>query len=333
MMKPSLSQRRIHELESIHSFQNPFSRLSLFHKIAGFLGTISVCLNLAWAQAPDSIELPEVPEDITARFESEAERNGYVLGNMIAEDMVNRVRRLGYDGANEAIAKGFTDWVMDRSSLTKPEIQQVFARMQAEVRRAEAEQRMKAGMKNQSEADSFFAKNAKEEGVTKLESGLQYKVLEMGKGEVPSANDTVIVHYRGTLLDGTEFDSSYSRGQPARFAVNKVIKGWTEALQLMPIGSKWQLFVPQQLAYGETGSPPRIGPFAALVFEIELLGVAGKPVGSAGGQPVVTSDIIKVPSKAELEQGAKIEVIKAEDLEKLKQEAQDRKSQAEGDKE
>ncbi len=284
------------------------------------------------AQDTVAAEPPKVADEINARFGSDAERNGYVLGAMIADDMVNRVRRMGYDGDSEAITKGFTDWVMDKSTLSKPEIQQVFAVMQAEVRKQEEEKRQNAGIKNQAEADSFFAKNAKEEGVVQLESGLQYKVIEMGEGEKPGLTDTVICHYRGTLLDGTEFDSSYSRGQPARFAVNKVIKGWTEALQLMPIGSKWQLFIPQQLAYGAAGSPPRIGPFAMLIFEIEVLGVAGKAVGSTGAQPVVTSDIIKVPSKAELDKGAKIEVIKAEDLEKLQKAAQENQPAADAKK-
>ncbi len=118
----------------------------------------------------------------------------------------------------------------------------------------------------------FLADNAKKEGVKKLPDGLQYKVLKEGAGKKPSATDTVVVHYRGTLIDGTEFDSSYKRGQPAEFPVNRVIKGWTEALQLMTEGSKWMLYIPSTLAYGERGTPGGpIGPNETLIFEVELL--------------------------------------------------------------
>ncbi|MCW5557457.1 MAG: FKBP-type peptidyl-prolyl cis-trans isomerase, partial [Verrucomicrobiae bacterium] len=175
----------------------------------------------------------------------------------------------------------------------------------------------------------FLAENKEKEGVITLPSGLQYKVITTGTGPKPTTNDTVVVNYRGTLLDGLEFDSSSSHGQPGIFGVTRVIPGWTEALQLMPVGSKWQLFVPSELGYRASGSPPKIGPNAVLTFEIELLEI--KPPAPVAAKPVpvtpsataaVTSDIIKVPSKAELEKGAKIEVIKKEDVEKLQQEAQ-----------
>ena len=130
------------------------------------------------------------------------------------------------------------------------------------------------GEKNKQEGEAFLAENKKKEGVKTLPSGLQYKVITEGTGKSPKASDTVTVNYRGTLIDGTEFDSSYKRGQAASFQVNGVIKGWTEALQLMKEGAKWQLFVPSNLAYGEkgTGSGP-IGPNATLVFEVELISV------------------------------------------------------------
>lgn len=121
--------------------------------------------------------------------------------------------------------------------------------------------------------EAFLAENAKKDGVKSLPSGLQYKVIKEGAGKQPEKTDTVSVHYKGTLIDGTEFDSSYKRGEPAEFGVTQVIKGWTEALQLMKEGAKWQVFIPWQLAYGERGRGGLIGPHEALVFEVELLKV------------------------------------------------------------
>jgi FKBP-type peptidyl-prolyl cis-trans isomerase FklB len=136
---------------------------------------------------------------------------------------------------------------------------------------------------------------------------LQYKVITEGKGEIPKASDTVTTQYRGRLIDGTEFDSSYKRGQPAQFPVTGVIKGWTEALQMMPVGSKWELYIPSDLAYGERGSGQNIGPNATLIFEIELVVIMPKP---AETNQAVSGEIIKVPSAEELKKGAKIEVIR-----------------------
>ena len=126
------------------------------------------------------------------------------------------------------------------------------------------------------EGKAFLAKNAKEDRVTTTTSGLQYKVLRAGDGPKPTANDSVVCNYRGTLLNNKEFDSSYKRGQPATFPVSGVIKGWTEALQLMPVGSKWQLFVPPDLAYGQRGAGADIGPNSTLIFEVELISIQAK---------------------------------------------------------
>ena len=131
-------------------------------------------------------------------------------------------------------------------------------------------------MSNKKEGEDFLAANKSKEGVVTLPSGLQYKVLKEGTGPKPSPTDSVVCNYRGTLINGTEFDSSYKRGQPATFPVNGVIKGWTEALQLMPVGSKWQLFIPPDLAYGQRGAGADIGPNATLIFEVELLSIQGK---------------------------------------------------------
>jgi FKBP-type peptidyl-prolyl cis-trans isomerase FklB len=196
-----------------------------------------------------------------------------------------------------------------------------------ELRQKAEEKRKAEAGKNKNEGEAFLAANKAKEGVISLPSGLQYKVITNGTGPKPSTNDTVSVHYRGTLIDGTEFDSSLGKPQPASFRVTGVIRGWTEALQLMPVGSKWQLTIPSELAYQERGSPPKIGPNAVLQFEVELIGI--KEAAQPAPQPVVTSDIIKVPSKAELEKGAKIEVIKPEQLEKLQKEEAAKKAAAE----
>lgn len=202
------------------------------------------------------------------------------------------------------------------------------------------EARTQLGEKNKKAGEAYLAENKTKEGIKTLAvtlpggtngtAELQYKVLAEGSGEMPKTNDTVTVNYRGTLIDGTEFDSSYKRGQPATFPVNGVIRGWTEALKLMKPGAKWQLAIPSELAYGERGSGANIGPNCTLLFEVELVSAQPRvaPQPAAPAQPV-TSDIIKVPSKEELDKGAKIEVIKAADLEKLK-EAE--KAKAQGDK-
>jgi FKBP-type peptidyl-prolyl cis-trans isomerase FklB len=139
-----------------------------------------------------------------------------------------------------------------------------------------AQQQQKAateGDRNKADGAAFLAKNKQIQGVQTLPSGVQYKVLKQGAGATPKAADTVTTHYRGSLIDGTVFDSSYDRGEPASFGVTQVIKGWTEVLQLMKVGDKWQVFIPSDLAYGPQGRPPKIAPNAVLIFEMELLDV------------------------------------------------------------
>ena len=138
-----------------------------------------------------------------------------------------------------------------------------------------------AGKLNKKESAEFLTANKTKEGIVTLPSGLQYKILTEGTGPKPAATDTVVCNYRGTLISGAEFDSSYKRGQPASFPVNGVIKGWTEALQLMPVGSKWQLFVPSELGYGDRGAGADIGPGATLIFEVELLSIQGNDKSEA----------------------------------------------------
>jgi len=268
---------------------------------------------------------------VEARFKDVGEKNSYAVGVMIATDMQRNLKRGGYEVDPEIVARAFAEAFAGRpTTVTPTEAEAIVKAYGAELRQKSEEKRKIEGEKNKSEGEKFLAENKNKIGVITLPSGLQYKVLAEGKGAKPATNDTVLTHYRGTLLDGTEFDSSYAKGQPATFAVGRVIKGWTEALQLMPTGSKWQLFVPAELAYGPNGAPPKIGPNAALTFEIELLDIkapAGAPTSNVpAASGAVTSDIIKVPSKAELDKGAKIEVIKKEDLERLQKEASDRRA-------
>jgi len=185
--------------------------------------------------------------------------------------------------------------------------------------------------KNKAEGEAFLVTNKLAPGIKLLSvtlptgqtSEMQYLVVSNGTGPVPNASDKVSVNYRGTLLDGTEFDSSYKRGQPATFGVTQVIKGWTEALEKMPVGSKWKLFIPADLAYGENGRPG-IPPNSVLTFEVELLGVEAAPPPPPPAAPAapLTSDIIKVPSAEEMKKGAKIEYIKPEDVQKMQQQNQ-----------
>jgi FKBP-type peptidyl-prolyl cis-trans isomerase len=163
--------------------------------------------------------------------------------------------------------------------LTDDEARAALTQLQTDLRNKQMEKMKEAADLNKKAGADFLEANKAKEGVVTLPSGLQYKILTAGTGPKPTATDTVSCNYRGTLLDGTEFDSSHKRGQPASFPVTGVIKGWTEALQLMPVGSKWQLFVPSELAYGDRGADPRsgIGPAATLVFEVELLSIQEKP--------------------------------------------------------
>ncbi len=161
--------------------------------------------------------------------------------------------------------------------MDEDQVRAAISELQAEMKRKQAEIR-KNGLHDGAQAGAaFLAENKKKEGVVTLPSGLQYKVLQAGTGKKPIIDDIAVCNYRGTLVDGTEFDNSYKRGQPTAFPLKQVIKGWTEALQLMPVGSKWQLFIPPELAYGQHGTGDTIGPNATLVFEVELLSIREKP--------------------------------------------------------
>ncbi len=191
---------------------------------------------------------------------------GYNLGKNLMRDQL--------DLDPQVLVKGIVDAMTKKKPLmSDEEIQSTLVAFQKELRAKQEAKMKEASQANVAKGKQFLATNAKKEGVKTTKSGLQYKVVKQGKGKTPGLKDSVTTHYRGTLINGKEFDSSYKRNQPATFPVNGVIRGWTEALQLMKEGDKWQLFIPSDLAYGQRGSGPDIGPNEVLIFDIELLKV------------------------------------------------------------
>ncbi len=194
------------------------------------------------------------------------EKTSYFIGRQIGDSLKKSGLEIDIDIFATSVAEtlgGSPDRLTDEEKM---EVSKAMQKQQMEYAAKVTEE-------NKSEGDSFLAENAKQDDVTTLPSGLQYKVITAGTGKSPALTDSVTVHYRGTLIDGTEFDSSFKRGQPVTFPVNGVIKGWTEALLLMQEGAKWQLFIPSDLAYGERGAGASIGPNATLIFDVELIKV------------------------------------------------------------
>lgn len=203
-------------------------------------------------------------------FANEDEKASYAIGLKYGESMKRDLSELQL----KTFYKGFSDGFEGKDPALKAE--EIVATLQALQTRKMEEMKAKAetaGAENKAAGDSFLVENKKRDGVTTLESGLQYEVITAGSGESPKKEDKVKVHYHGTLIDGTVFDSSIDRGQPATFGVGQVIKGWTEALQLMKVGDKWKVFIPSDLAYGERGAGGKIGPHSALIFEVELIDI------------------------------------------------------------
>ncbi len=194
----------------------------------------------------------------------------YGIGMNIGRDLKHQ----SIDINPDVLAQGIKDMIGDGKPLmTDEQLSSCMMTFQKDMMAKQEAKNKESGEKNKKEGEAFLAANKAKEGVKVTASGLQYKILKEGTGPKPTATQTVSVHYRGTLIDGKEFDSSTKRGQPAEFPVNGVIKGWTEALQLMPVGSKWELYIPSELAYGERGAGSEIGPNAVLIFEVELLAI------------------------------------------------------------
>lgn len=204
---------------------------------------------------------------MSSTFDSVEQKASYGVGRQMGDQLANTPFP-GFD--KDAALAGFTDGLAGADlKVAAEQINEAFRLIQEGMKAAEAEKAAQfAG-----EGEAYLAENAKREGVSVTESGLQYEIITEGTGTKPTRNDTVRTHYHGTLIDGTVFDSSVQRGQPAEFPVGGVIAGWTEALQMMPVGSKWRLHIPYQLAYGERGAGGAIGPYSALVFEVELLDI------------------------------------------------------------
>lgn len=202
----------------------------------------------------------------TPDFTSTEAKASYGIGLQMGQQVKGAFEGISIDAVVAGIQDAFAG---QNPQIPADDINAAFVEMQERLQAQQAEMAKKYA----AEGEEFLAENAKRDEVTVLESGLQYEVITEGSGEKPTADSMVRTHYAGTLVNGQEFDSSYKRGEPAEFPVGGVIKGWTEALQMMPVGSKWKLYIPYNLAYGEQGAGGAIGPFQALIFEIELLDI------------------------------------------------------------
>jgi len=242
----------------------------------------------------------------------------------------NMLKRSGYDVDVDTVAGAIRDVLAGHDlKLTDQQAREVMMAYQKDMNAKKEAERLKLAEKNRKEGQAFLAENKNKPGVKTHEvalpdgkiAELQYKVITDGTGPSPKSNDVVTVNYRGTLINGKEFDSTAKHGgQPSKLPANRFVRGWTEALQLMKVGSKWNLYIPSTLAYGDSAMGQDIEPGSTLIFEVELVNIE-TPEPPAQAQPL-TSDIIRVPSAEELKAGAKIEVLKPEDVEKAKKAAE-----------
>jgi FKBP-type peptidyl-prolyl cis-trans isomerase len=207
-------------------------------------------------------------------FKTQKEKVSYAIGM----EMGKGVKAQGIDVDSSILLQGLKDALSDaKPQMSEEELKQVITGLQQEMRQKQMQIQETAAAENKTKGETFLAANAKKDGVVALPDGLQYKILTAGEGKKPAETDTVLCNYKGTFLDGTEFDSSAKAGKPVPFEVKNVIPGFKEVLQLMPVGSKWQVFIPSTLGYGERGAGNVIGPNATLIFEIELVSIQGNP--------------------------------------------------------
>ncbi|MCK5100971.1 MAG: FKBP-type peptidyl-prolyl cis-trans isomerase [Desulfobacteraceae bacterium] len=196
------------------------------------------------------------------------EKISYAVGYSYYENL-NKEYKLDVD----AFFKGIEDSIAKKPALDPMQMREALTAFQEHIREKQKQKMLEKSKENKAKGEAFLQENKQKKGVVTLESGLQYRVITKGKGESPKPEDTIKCHYKGTTIDGVEFDSSYKRGQPAVFQLNRVIKGWTDALQLMKPGSKWELFIPSDLAYGDRAAGPAIKPGSTLIFEVELISI------------------------------------------------------------
>jgi len=226
---------------------------------------LATLVAISCSQDEKSSSLPQVTQ-----LEQFEQKYSYAIGLDIAKSL----GRSGMEIDLPSLVQGLSDAINEQPTLlTEDEARQVMQEFQKQAQAAQSQEQEVMAEKNKQEGEEFLAANKEREGVMTTASGLQYMVLKEGDGAQPSATDRVTVHYHGTLIDGSVFDSSVDRGEPATFGLNRVISGWTEGLQLMKVGSKYRFFIPPDLAYGERGPSPKIGPNATLIFEVELLGI------------------------------------------------------------
>lgn len=243
--------------------------------------------------APPAKAPAAAPAESTAgqapAFKTQKDKVSYAIGM----EMGKGVKVQGIEVDPAIMMQGLKDALSGgKSQMSEEELRQVMTALQQEIRQKQMQAQEAAAAENKTKGDAFLAENAKKDGVVALPDGLQYKILTTGQGKKPAETDTVLCNYKGTFLDGTEFDSSAKVGKPVPFEVKNVIPGFREVLQLMPVGSKWQVFVPSNLAYGERGAGGVIGPNATLIFEVELVSIqdtppapSAKPTPPAGGAP------------------------------------------------
>src|SRR5213082_854230 len=235
------------------------------------------------------LAFPLFGQDKSPQLKDQKDKVSYAIGMQIGFNLARQKVDINPDVLNA----GMKDAIAGKPQLTPEQVKDVMAQFEKDI-----EQKQKQlGEKNKTDGAKFLEDNKKKPGVKTTASGLQYKVEKEGTGSQPKATDMVTVNYRGTLIDGTEFDSSYKRGQPATFPVNGVIKGWTEALQLMKVGSKYQLWIPSNLAYGERSVSPELGPNATLIFEVELLDAKPAPTPGAAAAPKAAPSPATSPKK------------------------------------
>ncbi|MCM8534931.1 MAG: FKBP-type peptidyl-prolyl cis-trans isomerase [Lentisphaeraceae bacterium] len=201
-------------------------------------------------------------------MDTDNKKTSYLIGLQVAGNLVNQGIELDVESFTTGVTSGLAG---EECAVPAEEAGKLMMALEEQIKERLQKQRIEVAGKNKEAGEKFLAENSSKDGVKVTATGLQYKVLVEGDGAVPAATDTVETHYEGTLINGEVFDSSIQRGQTVSFPVSGVIKGWQEALQLMSVGSKWEVYIPYDLAYGEAGSPPKIGPFSALVFQVELI--------------------------------------------------------------